>query len=351
MPAYYIGKGGRLYTASSTAYGFILTAAIKKSHVHQNFLHSFGMHGLKQMQKRMTMSMKIVGKNVKARYAKGIGAVELYSNNGTLWPDWVERLGEDEEGELTAYVERKDIITITVAEGTVYLPENIEQYGYRQIFEGLTNAVSIDLRGFDTSRITNMSRMFGNCKNLEALDLSSFDTSHVTNMHGMFVNCASLKNLNLGNLNTEKVTDMSHMFFGCMDLTSLDLSRFDTAGVKDMSNMFNWCRSLTSLDLSNFDTSCVTNMKSMFYECPGLQNLNLSSFNTSKVISTEYMFYGCCELTKLDLSSFDMSHIMNMCHMFAECQKLEKIIMNAVVDGNADINQIFWRCPAEIKEE
>ena len=57
---------------------------------------------------------------------------------------------------------------------------------------------SVDLSGFDTSKVTGMSCMFYGCSSLASLDLSSFDTSSVTDMTGMFVNCSSLRSVALG---------------------------------------------------------------------------------------------------------------------------------------------------------
>ena len=44
---------------------------------------------------------------------------------------------------------------------------------------------ALDLSGFDTSNVTDMSYMFAGSK-VTILDLSSFNTSNVTNMNAMF---------------------------------------------------------------------------------------------------------------------------------------------------------------------
>ena len=48
-----------------------------------------------------------------------------------------------------------------------------------------SNATSLDLSSFDTSKVTDMSYMFCSSK-ATSLDLSSFDTSNVTNMSDIF---------------------------------------------------------------------------------------------------------------------------------------------------------------------
>lgn len=134
---------------------------------------------------------------------------------------------------------------------------------------------------------------------ITSFDFSKYDTSKVTNMYRMFYTCTSLTSLDLSSFDTSKVTDMRNMFDGCHGLTSLDVSSFDTANVTDMFFMFRYCRSLTSLDLSNFDTTKVTTMYSMFENCSGLTSLDLSNFNTSKVTDMYRMFCNCNALTHI----------------------------------------------------
>lgn len=126
--------------------------------------------------------------------------------------------------ELEAGFDREKIKSIRVVNGKVYLPE--------------------DSRGYDDNK---QYQMFGRMRNLTSLDLSGFDTSKVTNMEGMF--------------------------FQCNNLASLDLSNFDTSKVESINNAFKECRSLTSLDLSSFDMSSVVRTDGLLDECSALQEL------------------------------------------------------------------------------
>ena len=164
-----------------------------------------------------------------------------------------------------------------------------------------TSTVEASFKGSNTSNVTNMFMMFGNCEALTSLDLSSFNTS--------------------------KVTYMGQMFSGCKGLTSLTLSSFDTSHVTDMYQMFSVCSGLKSLDLSNFDTSKVNRMVNMFSSCSGLTSLTLSSFDTSNVTNMNEMFYGCTNLATLDLSKWDTSKVTNMTNMFNGCSNLHEIKM------------------------
>ena len=132
---------------------------------------------------------------------------------------------------------------------------------------------------------------------------------------------------NIANLDTSKVTDMEKMFFVCSGLATLDLSSFDTSNVTHMYGMFAGCSGLTALDLSSFDTSNVTNMESMFSGCSGLAALNMVSFDTSNVMYMGYMFYRCSKLEtiyasdKFKTASVTMA-IANSHEMFYGCTLL-----------------------------
>ena len=154
-------------------------------------------------------------------------------------------------------------------------------------------------KGSNTSKLTNMNRMFQICNGLTSLDLSGWNTSNVTDMYGMFFGCIGLTSLDVSNFNTSNVTDMYGMFYGCIGLTSLDLSGWNTSNVSDMGSMFNYCSGLTSLDLRNFNTSKVTDMGSMFEGCRGLTSLDLSGWDTSNVEDMSGMFDDCSKLSTI----------------------------------------------------
>ena len=97
--------------------------------------------------------------------------------------------------------------------------------GAYALFAGCSKLTSVDVSGFDMSKINDLSRMFASCKALET----------ITGIEGW---------------NTSSVTNMYNMFYGCETLESLDLSGWDVSKVQTFSGMFNSCTSLTSLDLS-----------------------------------------------------------------------------------------------------
>ena len=194
----------------------------------------------------------------------------------------------------------------------------------------------------DSSGLFSLSASVAGNIVLKLLDLGNFDTSGVTDMSRMFLDCRNLVELNLSNFDTSKVTDMSRMFYNCIGLTELNISNFNTSKVTDMNYMFANCRGLTELNISNFDTSKVTNMLGMFCRCSSLTELNLSSFDTSQVTTMNNMFLSCSGLIELNLSNFDTSQVTSMYRMFSNCNGLTKITVGCNwTTENADTNGMF----------
>ena len=184
-------------------------------------------------------------------------------------------------------------------------------------FNGFENATSINLKNLDTSRDTNMNKMFAYCKGLTKLDVSGLDTSQVTDMDAMFAVCINLTNIPVSNFNTSKVKDMHSMFDSCFKLQSLDLSMFDTANVTDFGYMFSGDKVMSTLHLTdNFVTERAKDISGIFNGCEKLSNINVSNWNVSNVTSTEQAFANNFLLKSLDLSNWDMSNCENSQMMF-----------------------------------
>ena len=199
-----------------------------------------------------------------------------------------------------------------------------------------SKATTLDVSNFDTSKVTNMSYMFSNSK-ATTLDLSSFDTSKVTSMDSMFVN-SQVTTLDLSSFDTSSVTNMSWMFYQSQ-ATTLDVSNFDTSKVIDMNHMF-WNSKATTLDVSNFDTSKVTNMSYMFSNSKAT-TLDLSSFDTSSVTNMSYMFFSS-KATTLDVSNFDTSKVTNMRSMFSGSQATTLDVSNFDTSKVTDMSKMFY---------
>lgn len=205
------------------------------------------------------------------------------------------------------------------------------------MFHYCYNLKSVDLSGFPTDEVTDMSHMFENCGLLESLDVSMFNTSKVTDMSYMFYDCKQLKNLDVSKFDTSQVINMSVMFRGCEMLTNLDVSSFNTSQVTTMSNMFWGCKQLKSLDVSQFDTAKVKIMSYMFRDCLQLTDLDVSRFDTGLVTEMHDMFENCASLTRLDLSSFVIKKDTYVSSMLFGCNSLKEIVNPYGIDSDTSI--------------
>ena len=187
-----------------------------------------------------------------------------------------------------------------------------------KMFYRLSNITQITFNKFDFSG-TDTANMFAYCNNLVSLDLRKFNASSVTNMPCMFLGCSKLTSLDLSNFDISSAKEVGDMFYGCSNLLSLNLSHFNASSITNMGHMFYGCSNLISLDLRNIKTSSVEYMDYMFYGCSNLISLDLRNFDTSSTKTMNNMFEGCSSLLSLDLSNFDTSFVENMDNMFEGC--------------------------------
>ena len=152
---------------------------------------------------------------------------------------------------------------------------------------------------FANARPTNCYAWFVNFKNLTQIEgIENLNTENVTSMRDMFNGCSSLISLDVTNFNTANVTSMRDMFNGCSSLISLDVTNFNTANVTDMCYMFFGCKSLTTIYVSDeFVITNTTNKTySLFFDCIKLKGA--IGYNKSE---TNYKFanYKTGYFTKL----------------------------------------------------
>ena len=149
----------------------------------------------------------------------------------------------------------------------------------------------LDLSGFQTQCVRDMKYMFADCAKLKEIKgISKFNTGEVNYINSMFAYCQELEFLDLSGFDTSKVCDMSFMFNKCVKLKEIKgIEKFNTNKVGNMTTMFQSCCELENLDLSNFDTSNVYDMSFMFNHCSKLKYLNISKFQPQD--ATRKMFF------------------------------------------------------------
>ena len=212
----------------------------------------------------------------------------------------------------------------------------------------------------------SMAGFFQDYDKFESIDLTGFDTSNINNMSHMFDGCVKLKTVNLTGINTAEVTDMSYMFYKAgysyipvqekvgtllqkipntddqyLSITGLNV--FNTTNVTNMSYMFSLCSAQT-LDVSSFNASKVTNFSHMFagisterykyYWPTKFTSLNVSNWNVggnvgANTIDMSNMFDLSYMLTSISFvgntTSWNFSKVTTMYEMFNRCESMTRI--------------------------
>ena len=187
---------------------------------------------------------------------------------------------------------------------------------------------NINLSSFDTRNLENMNFMFADLAGLHVIDLTSFYTPRLKQMKGTFTNCFGLKTLKIPNIITEEVVDMSMLFYGVKP-DPINLSRFDTSKVEDFSYLFYHSSIGEDSQMPAWDTSSARNMQSMFASS-GFSVLDISNFDTSNVTNMSGMFDGMLILKELRIGSkFNTTNVTNMERMFYDLPKMTELDLSS----------------------
>lgn len=147
-----------------------------------------------------------------------------------------------------------------------------------------------------------MSYLFSGCKALKYMDLRGFDTHNVSNMTAMFYECESLESVNMSGLNTSRVSSFGSLFRDCKKLQEITgVEDFDTHFSDWFNSVFENCKSLERLDLSKWQTPRNSVCHLMFEGCDKLTYLDISGFSTENMTDGGRMFMGMNSLETLKL--------------------------------------------------
>lgn len=150
------------------------------------------------------------------------------------------------------------------------------------------------------NNITNMRTMYApqwaNTKYPTKIDVSGLDTSNVTTMYGMFRDRVGLLSLNLKNFDFSKITDMGSMFGSCSSIEELDLSNLREKSSVSLSchAMCSQCSNLKKIDIRNLDR--LARGGQMFFGCVLLEEIdfdNLTDLPGNPSWDYSMMFYDC----------------------------------------------------------
>ena len=199
--------------------------------------------------------------------------------------------------------------------------------------KNLNNPANIN--NWNTSAITNMSRVFSNASKFNQ-NIGSWNTTKVTDMSNMFSN-ASQFNQNIGNWNTSNVTTMSSMFSGAT-LFNQNIGSWNTAKVNNMGSMFSFASNFNR-NIGSWNTSLVTDMSNMFSSANGF-NQNIGNWDTSKVTNMTGMFNNAYAFNQ-DIGNWNTSNVSSMFSMFSNAYSFNQDINNWDTSKVARMNYMF----------
>ena len=157
----------------------------------------------------------------------------------------------------------------------------------------------------DLTGVTVLDGLFYDCTSLTTINnINSWDTSAITSMNSMFGNCNSF-NQSLS-FNTSAVTNMGNMFNGCTVFNS-GLT-FDTSAVDRIDFMFNGATAFNQ-NIGSWNTSTITNMAGMFFQCTSF-NQNIGSWNTGAVTDMGEMFLEATAFNQ-NIGTWDVANVTN----------------------------------------
>ena len=183
----------------------------------------------------------------------------------------------------------------------------------------LSKIKEINLDTWDTSNVTNMSLMFDSSE-AEKLNISNLNTKNVRSMNGMFSNLSTsgFKDLDLSKWDTSNVTDISRMFTLNYSTEKINVSNWDTSKITKMEDAFSGVHNLKEIKgIENWNTSNVKTIHNMFAYSENLKSLNLSKWNTSNVEDMSELFLGAEGLAYLNIENWDTGKVESFDNIFS----------------------------------
>ena len=226
------------------------------------------------------------------------------------------------------------------------LTNNGTNYSYLFAYKTISDPSFIE--SLDTSNVTGMSYAFNNFSTSSSLDLSGWNVSKITSMYNMFT-YAKIPELNLTGWNTSNITNFQNLFSDANITTITGLDTWNTSKVTNMNSTFDSCKA-TSLNISNWDTRKVTSMTGMFDSCTNLTTLDVSGWDTSNVkeFGTVYWFLANASLLTTVIGELDLSrctsgmYYTTSYYCFKSLPKLETLYLKNIYKNSTMTNAVKW---------
>lgn len=159
-------------------------------------------------------------------------------------------------------------------------------------FSGKKFKGKVDLRGLDTSNITNFEAVLENMSGLTGLDVTGWDVSKGTNFYRAFKDNKTPSITGLQTWNTESATAMHYMFYNMPQITEINIDNWNVGNVTHAEQMLKYLPKVTTISANNLRWNSVTNLNRFFGESENLRTINVNNWYLPKVTDMAYFVYG-----------------------------------------------------------
>ena len=170
--------------------------------------------------------------------------------------------------------------------------DNLHRFFYNCTFKG-----KVDLRGLDTSNVTNFQEVFESTKGLTGIDVTGWDVSKGTNFQGTFKSSKTPSITGLETWNTESATDMRWMFYNMSQISEINIDNWNVGNVTNAQEMFKSydTDNLTTISANNLSWNSATSLYHFFGYSDNLRTINVKNWYLPKVTDMRYFFFGVNE--------------------------------------------------------
>jgi len=214
----------------------------------------------------------------------------------------------------------------------------------------------------DLANVTSFEFLFARCTSLVGTaDFNNWNTSSVTNMSRVFEGCSQF-NQPIGNWDTSSVT-LTSLMFGSCTVFNQPIGNWDMSSNQDTQSMFNRASSFNQ-DIGSWDLSSVTRMNSMFLRATAFnqpignwnvgsvtrmdnvftfaENFNqpIGTWNVTSVINMQGMFTGATAFNQ-PIGNWNVSSVTSMERMFDRASLFNQPLDNWVVSSVTRMNNMF----------
>lgn len=173
---------------------------------------------------------------------------------------------------------------------------------------------------------------------VKEVDFSHFDTSNITNMSKMFLNFNYGK-LDLTSFDTSNVTDMSEMFERA-SINELDITSFRADSLKNMNWMFSYMNT-NELKISSLFTLTdnIERANRIFYNFNGLETIDFSWFKIEKSNVDLSHSFQMSSFKYIDLSNWKFKNTGSISCAFSNMENIEYLNLSNMTSDECGIFQ------------